>query len=146
MTAETIHTCSYSCERPGCIRAQRDELVARLTTPTSAPVGGVEWIMELADEYDAKGHHDRAYDLRSLAQQPAPSTLVGAEDIEVLKRLRAALHDAAMNGWWLGVEVLDRVIAAFAAQRQEPTTCKHDFRRDEDHGGACCQLCGEVRQ
>src|SRR5690606_9992404 len=30
MTAETIHTCSYSCERPGCIRAQRDELVAKV--------------------------------------------------------------------------------------------------------------------
>lgn len=30
MTTETIHTCSYSCERPGCIRAQRDELAARL--------------------------------------------------------------------------------------------------------------------
>src|SRR5690606_1797333 len=31
MTAETIHTCSYECERPECIRAQRDELAARLT-------------------------------------------------------------------------------------------------------------------
>lgn len=30
MTADTIHTCSYSCERPGCIRAQRDELVAKV--------------------------------------------------------------------------------------------------------------------
>lgn len=30
MTAD-IHTCSYSCERPGCIRAQRDYLAARLT-------------------------------------------------------------------------------------------------------------------
>jgi hypothetical protein len=34
MTTETIHTCSYSCERPGCIRAQRDELAARLTAPS----------------------------------------------------------------------------------------------------------------
>lgn len=30
MTAETTHTCSYECERPGCIRAQRDELVAKV--------------------------------------------------------------------------------------------------------------------
>jgi len=30
MTTDTIHTCSYSCERPGCIRAQRDELVAKV--------------------------------------------------------------------------------------------------------------------
>ena len=30
MTTDTIHTCSYSCERTGCIRAQRDELVAKV--------------------------------------------------------------------------------------------------------------------
>jgi hypothetical protein len=27
---ETVHTCSYECDRPGCIRAQRDELVAKV--------------------------------------------------------------------------------------------------------------------
>lgn len=42
MTAETIHTCSYSCERPGCIRAQRDELAARLTAAMSQPAGDAE--------------------------------------------------------------------------------------------------------
>ncbi len=26
----SIHTCSYSCERPACIKAQRDELVQKL--------------------------------------------------------------------------------------------------------------------
>jgi len=36
MTEETIHTCSYSCERPGCIRAQRDELAARLEALAAA--------------------------------------------------------------------------------------------------------------
>lgn len=30
MTAETIHTCSYYCERPECIRRQRDELRDRM--------------------------------------------------------------------------------------------------------------------
>jgi len=30
MPHDNIHTCSYSCERPACIRAQRDELVQRL--------------------------------------------------------------------------------------------------------------------
>jgi hypothetical protein len=38
MTADTIHTCSYSCERPECIRAQRDELAARLTAPAAEGV------------------------------------------------------------------------------------------------------------
>lgn len=41
MTTEAIHTCSYSCERPECIRAQRDELAARLTAETSNARG--EW-------------------------------------------------------------------------------------------------------
>ena len=36
MTDDTIHTCSYSCERPECIRAQRDELVSRLEALTAA--------------------------------------------------------------------------------------------------------------
>ena len=26
----SIHTCSYECERPACIKAQRDELVQKL--------------------------------------------------------------------------------------------------------------------
>ena len=30
MTHDNIHTCSYSCERPACIKAQRDELAQRL--------------------------------------------------------------------------------------------------------------------
>lgn len=31
MTRDDIHTCSYSCERPACIKAQRDELAQRLS-------------------------------------------------------------------------------------------------------------------
>jgi hypothetical protein len=30
MTHDNIHTCSYECERPACIKAQRDELAQRL--------------------------------------------------------------------------------------------------------------------
>jgi outer membrane murein-binding lipoprotein Lpp len=29
-SADTLHTCSYACERPGCIRAQRDYLAAKV--------------------------------------------------------------------------------------------------------------------
>ena len=28
--SDNIHTCSYECERPACIKAQRDELAQRL--------------------------------------------------------------------------------------------------------------------
>lgn len=46
MTAD-IHTCSYYCERPECVRRQRDELRDRMesvlaSAPPSAPVG-VDW-------------------------------------------------------------------------------------------------------
>ena len=30
MTRNDIHTCSYSCERPACIKAQRDELAQKM--------------------------------------------------------------------------------------------------------------------
>ena len=48
MTAETIHTCSYECLRPECIRAQRDELVARLSAETSNARGEVRAVLEKA--------------------------------------------------------------------------------------------------
>lgn len=43
MTTNTdAHTCSYYCERPECVRRQRDELRDRLeAAPPSAPVGEV---------------------------------------------------------------------------------------------------------
>jgi len=49
MTDDTIHTCSYECERPGCIRAQRDELVAKveaLSTDLRAMRAELERAME----------------------------------------------------------------------------------------------------
>ena len=89
MTAETIHTCSYECERPECIRAQRDELAARLTAAmsqpeASAPVGVeasyhpctsvlIEGLKRLEGGSDVLAEWDRARAKAdaSLAQQPA---------------------------------------------------------------------------
>lgn len=36
MTSETLHTCSYSCTRPACVLAQRNELRARLEDSQAA--------------------------------------------------------------------------------------------------------------
>lgn len=33
-----IHSCSYFCDRPECIKAQRDELRERLAQPEQEPV------------------------------------------------------------------------------------------------------------
>jgi hypothetical protein len=59
MTDDTIHTCSYSCERPGCIRAQRDELAARLTAAMSQPAEGEEIMV------------NTPYDVFTLPLQPS---------------------------------------------------------------------------
>ena len=33
-----VHSCSYYCDRPECIKAQRDELRERLAQPEQGPV------------------------------------------------------------------------------------------------------------
>ena len=42
-----VHSCSYYCDRPGCIKAQRDELRERLAQPEQEPVA---WLWELTGE------------------------------------------------------------------------------------------------
>jgi hypothetical protein len=50
MTYDSIHTCSYSCERPACIKAQRDELAQRLLELVAEAVTAErEEILKLAD-------------------------------------------------------------------------------------------------
>ena len=46
MTAD-IHTCSYQCDRPACIRAQRDDLAAR-AEETAAEIGRLRGELEQA--------------------------------------------------------------------------------------------------
>jgi len=50
MPHDNIHTCSYSCERPACIRAQRDELAQRLFELVAEAVAAErQEILKLAD-------------------------------------------------------------------------------------------------
>jgi hypothetical protein len=49
----SIHSCSYYCDRPECIKAQRDELRERLAQPEQEPkckaiieVFGKDWRLE----------------------------------------------------------------------------------------------------
>ena len=57
---DDIHTCSYSCERPACIKAQRDELAARLEAQPAAATAHEL----LAAEYSKVGNTFRAEDIR----------------------------------------------------------------------------------
>lgn len=62
MTTETIHTCSYECERPGCIRAQRDELVAKVEALRKV----VEEMQRRLDREESD--HGRTIDQRDAAE------------------------------------------------------------------------------
>src|SRR5690606_26966138 len=77
MTDDTIHTCSYECERPGCIRAQRDELVAKveaLSTDLRAMRAELERALEarqlISDDLaTAEGRADKLAEALRLAEE-----------------------------------------------------------------------------
>lgn len=65
MTRNDIHTCSYSCERPACIKAQRDELVQKLPKLVAEAVAAerekvAAW---MRSKSYATGHGDTIEDL-----------------------------------------------------------------------------------
>ena len=65
MTRNDIHTCSYSCERPACIKAQRDELAQKMFELVAEAVAAerekvAAWMR--ARSY-ATGHGDTVEDL-----------------------------------------------------------------------------------
>lgn len=41
-----IHSCSYFCDRPECVKAQRDELRDRLAQPVQEPVTAIRLLTE----------------------------------------------------------------------------------------------------
>jgi hypothetical protein len=53
MTRDDIHTCNYSCERPACIKTQRDELAQRLLELVAQAVAAErEACAEVAESYE----------------------------------------------------------------------------------------------
>lgn len=49
----SIHTCSYECERPACIKAQRDELAQRLLELVAEAVAAErEACAKVAESYE----------------------------------------------------------------------------------------------
>lgn len=51
---EQVHTCSYYCDRPGCLKAQRDELRDRLeATPPAQAAEAVERVARAIYECEA---------------------------------------------------------------------------------------------
>jgi hypothetical protein len=48
-----IHSCSYHCDKPECIKAQRDELRERLAQPEQEPV--LETVYETIIQWDESG-------------------------------------------------------------------------------------------
>jgi hypothetical protein len=151
--------------------SQRVESFAfKRTAPPSAPVGVESREIAEHDQFAAivNALHgagesmERAVVLargvtEALAQQPAAVDEAWLSKARSLYDRCSVYPETKPDGMTALLELRNHVYSILATQHQagladkpcpyrEPTTCKHDFRRDEDHGGACCQLCGEVRQ
>ena len=81
-----VHTCSYSCERPACIKAQRDELTAHILTQPAHAVDLAPFRL-LAAEYSKIGNTFRAEDIRNGR--------VNSDEHLAINAIRAALHSTA---------------------------------------------------
>lgn len=118
MTTETIHTCSYSCERPGCIRAQRDELVARLAAVQAQPKRRYDPSGSLS-EYGIFPECDAAPPLpEAVVEAVARAICVACEENPDRQ------GDASGNEfrWQDYRDAALAAISALATQQQEPTT------------------------
>lgn len=137
MTTNTgVHTCSYYCERPECIKRQRDELRDRMEAvlaqqPPSAPAGvdfaAVASILRRALRDGAHYGYRRdfilqqALALEALSQQPAAR---GVVDDAMVDRAGQALYGTdwgSFEGWeadQLRRKVRAVLTSALAAQQQ----------------------------
>lgn len=151
MTANTdVHTCSYYCERPGCIRAQRDELVARLTTPPSAPEPEVH-------SYDPTDQRESVtirwpdgkclgyvLDRTRYTDNLPPSATTGVDFAAVASILRRAMRDGAHYGYRrdfilqqaLALEALSQQPAAAGEEPSKGADVAQPKRRRYDPSGS----------
>ena len=138
MTDDTIHTCSYSCERPECIRAQRDELVARLTA-AQQPADGEEimvntpydvFILPLRPSGLSSGPRFVVHvpgpeaQAQDGGEAEPPNAPVGADFAAVASILRRAMRDGAHYSYKRRDFILQQAMAleALATKHKEPTT------------------------
>ncbi len=99
-----IHTCSYYCDRPACIKAQRDELRDRFQVMQAAlqsgePVGEVfevlcEGRIVYAEVYDGAviPHKAKLYTTPQLVVPP-----LTLEDLNLIRQWHNAVKDAYVN-------------------------------------------------
>ena len=79
MTTEHIHTCSYSCDRPECIRQQRDELAARLIIIGAWFFTAADMADQGARQFEA-GYAAAKAELHAAAQEVTPEMVAAAEE------------------------------------------------------------------
>jgi hypothetical protein len=75
--SDNIHTCSYSCHRPACIKAQRDELRDKLTEAVAERDALLGALMGLYN-YDPK----------------CPACCLSNEELELWDKAREAIEAA----------------------------------------------------
>ena len=90
-----MHSCSYFCDRPACIKAQRDELRAALAAQPAEPAGDVVVSCNEDGQIVAVTRQDDEGRILSVIAeaQPAPSHRAPSH------RLSDARMDGIYNAW-----------------------------------------------
>ena len=113
MTTEQVHTCSYYCDRPECLKDQRDELRDRLdATP---PAQAAEAVERVAEAMGAKGAPPSG-EVRGLVDEAmVRQELRAARDLDdAVARIVALSRQPAPDKWT--TEYLDGSKAYFDSE------------------------------
>lgn len=163
MTTNTdVHTCSYYCERPGCIRAQRDELRDRLEREESDHGRAIDQRDAAEDALgrmfqavtgrpaewsSAWGYVDAIEEVEehvaALAQQPAaPSGEAVGEWVLVPREPTDAMLRAAQSAWLN--DTLRRTTAMWRAMLEAAPRRPAGADEAEETDLWRCTVCGLV--
>jgi len=96
-----VHSCSYYCDRPECIKAQRDELRDRLAQPEQEPVA---WADEIIDDLHAQYNTDGIKEIDSgdalIRLDEAIAAVEEAEKRHTASSQRKPLTDNELADLW----------------------------------------------
>jgi hypothetical protein len=99
MSTDAVHSCSYFCERPACVLAQRNELAARYVLPTADAVrftilgepaskANSRKIVQMAGHASSiKSQKARSFETVMLLQIPASAKRMFIGPVEVRLRI-----------------------------------------------------------
>ena len=122
-----IHSCSYHCDRPECIKAQRDELRDRLAQPEQEPVSWEDVLGAIARGWT---HEDNKH--KTIDVQLAVAIAKEVQDMVIAPPQRKPLNKPITKKEWM--EYLEKTWdasqeEALAQPEQKPVPWESFFNR-----------------